>query len=184
MRVGNLAELFKSIAPGELRQLAQLPSFRQFAALLYKTGLFPGGGSSGGDPVSGLPLDHGNPSQITGILPDQHHGQVHGLDTTNHTGTLPESKLSLDYPTHPQAHDLNSSDHTGTLPEAKLTLNFPTHARQHAADASADHTFPHLGGTTWWDDEGNWSAPAGARIFIGPTAPPSPLPGDLWIKTA
>ena len=160
--MANLADLFKSIAPTELRQLAQAPAFRQFAALLHKTGLFPGGGSPGGDPITGLPLDHGNPAQIAGILPDQHHGQVHGLDTTDHTGTLPESKLTLNYPTHSNALD---------------------HARQHAIDATVDHSFPHAGGMTWLDDEGNFTAPTAARIFLGSTAPIDPLPGDLWIKT-
>jgi hypothetical protein len=188
--VANLIELFKSLSRDELRQLAQIPVFRQFGALLYKTGMFGSGGSGNGGTFPGLPLDHGNPAQIIGILPDQHHGQVHGLDTTDHTGTLPEAKLSLNYPTHEQVHGLDTTDHTGSLPESKLTLNYPTHsnaldhARQHAIDAATDHTFPHMGGITWLNDEGNYTSPVAARITVSPTAPPDPLVGDVWIKTA
>ena len=166
--MANLIELFKSLSRDDMRQLAQLPVFRQFGALLYKTGMFGSGGSANGGSFPGLPLDHGNPAQITGILPDQHHGQVHGLDATDHTGTLPEAKLALSYPTHARAHALDSeADHSGALPESKLTLDYPTHSNaldhpwQHSITSASDHTFPGAADGTYLDKSGNYSTPAG-----------------------
>lgn len=106
-------------------------------------------------------------SDTTGRTANDHHAQSHAHNGADGSGTVAHSdttgQTTDDH--HAKSHAHNGADGSGTVAHSDTTGQTANdhHSQQHSIDG-ADHTFPGSGGSTYLDDDGNFTTPPGTAV--------------------